>query len=134
MVETADKTVVNRSILCLGFFVSQSVIANRTVCYAELSASWRMCDAFMWITIIIAIIIIIIIITIIIILKKLQSARSNKFYFQTSHNIHIHKHTTSRTHAATHFTAAGECSELKSRKHLIMASGVRWRCLCFVTE
>ena len=26
------------------------------------------------------------------------------------------------------------CDELESRKHLVMASGVRWRCLCFVNK
>ena len=29
---------------------------------------------------------------------------------------------------------AGVYGELKSRKHLMMASGVRWRCLCFVNK
>ena len=29
---------------------------------------------------------------------------------------------------------AGVCSKLKSRKHLMMASGVRWRCLSFVNK
>ena len=26
---------------------------------------------------------------------------------------------------------AGVCGKLKSRKHLVMASGAHWRCLCF---
>ena len=29
---------------------------------------------------------------------------------------------------------AAVCGEQKSRKHLMMASGVRWRSLCFVNQ